>query len=55
MHRGLSMSLTERRDRWHALHDVVTTNTAERFCSVFMSHLQRADRYPDRPALRAIS
>jgi trehalose 6-phosphate synthase len=55
MHRGLSMSLTERRDRWHALHDIVTTNTAERFCSVFMSYLQRAERYPDRPALRAIS
>ena len=49
------MSLNERRDRWQALNDIVTTNTAERFCSVFLSHLQRADRYPGRPALRAIS
>jgi trehalose 6-phosphate synthase len=55
MHRGLAMSLTERRDRWHALYDVVSTTTAERFCNVFLSHLGRADRYPERPALRAIS
>jgi len=55
MHRGLAMSLVERKDRWHALHDVVATNTAERFCNVFLSHLARADRYPERPALRAIS
>ena len=49
------MSLVERRDRWQALYDVVSTNTAERFCNVFTAHLARAERYPERPALRAIS
>ena len=55
MHRGLSMSLAERRDRWQAMHETVTSNTAERYCSIFMAHLARATGYPERPALRVIS
>jgi trehalose 6-phosphate synthase len=55
MHVGLSMDLEERRERWSALHTKVNTNNAQRFCSVFLSHLDRADLQPERPTLRAIS
>ena len=55
MHIGLSMEVEERRERWNALHGKVTTNTAQRFCTVFLSHLQHVATKPVRPALRAIS
>jgi trehalose 6-phosphate synthase len=55
MHRGLSMDLAERQERWRALHAVVTRNTAQRFCAVFLSHLAREDKQSERPPLRAIS
>jgi trehalose 6-phosphate synthase len=55
MHIGLAMSLQERQTRWRALYDKVAFNTAERFCTVFLSHLARSDQRPERPTLRAIS
>jgi trehalose 6-phosphate synthase len=55
MHLGLSMELEERRERWQALHEKVTTNTAARFCSVFLNHLARFDAQPEQPRLRAVS
>jgi trehalose 6-phosphate synthase len=55
MHVGLSMDLEERQERWNALHEKVATNTAGRFCSVFLNHLGRADTQPEKPRLRAIS
>jgi trehalose 6-phosphate synthase len=55
MHLGLAMELEERRERWHALNQKVTTNTAQRFCTVFLKHLGRADSQPEKPRLRAIS
>ncbi len=55
MHIGLSMELEERRERWRALNEKVSTNTARRFCTVFLAHLARADIQPERPPLRAIS
>jgi trehalose-6-phosphate synthase len=55
MHRGLSMDLAERQERWRALHAVVTRNTAQRFCAVFLSHMAREDKQSERPPLRAIS
>jgi trehalose 6-phosphate synthase len=55
MHVGLSMDLEERRDRWRAMREKVFTNTARRFCTVFLAHLARADIQPERPPLRAIS
>ena len=39
MHLGLSMELEERRERWSSLHQKVTNNTAQRFCTVFLNHL----------------
>jgi trehalose 6-phosphate synthase len=55
MHVGLAMELEERRERWRALHEKVTTNTARRFCSVFLKHLDRMDVQPEQPRLRAVS
>jgi trehalose 6-phosphate synthase len=55
MHVGLSMDLEERRERWRALYEKVTTNTARRFCTVFLSHLGRTDAHPEQPRLRAVS
>lgn len=55
MHAGLSMSLQERRERWQALMQKVSTNTAERFSTLFLSHLARPEPRPERPTLRAIS
>jgi trehalose 6-phosphate synthase len=55
MHLGISMELEERRERWNALHQKVITNTAQRFCTVFLNHLGRFDMQPERPTLRAIS
>ncbi|HET6609996.1 MAG TPA: trehalose-6-phosphate synthase [Rhodopila sp.] len=55
MHTGLAMSLQERQARWQALYAKVALNTAERFCTVFLSHLSRSDLRPERPSLRAIS
>ncbi|MEA2744928.1 MAG: trehalose 6-phosphate synthase [Acetobacteraceae bacterium] len=55
MHIGLSMDLEERRDRWTSLNAKVTANTAQRFCTVFLNHLGKADTQPARPQLRAIS
>ncbi len=55
MHIGLSMEVEERRERWNALHKKVTTNTAERFCTIFLGHLHRVEMKSARPALRAIS
>jgi trehalose 6-phosphate synthase len=55
MHIGLSMGLEERRERWQALNEKVTANTAKRFCTMFLSHLGRADSQPEKPRLRAIS
>jgi trehalose 6-phosphate synthase len=55
MHTGLAMSLQERQTRWRALYDKVAFSTAERFCTVFLSHLGRSDLRPERPTLRAIS
>ena len=55
MHVGLSMELDERRERWASLQAKVSTNTARRFCTVFLSHLDRADTQPERPTLQAIS
>jgi len=55
MHIGLSMDLEERRERWQALHTKVTTNTAQRFCTVFLNHLSRADAQPEQPRIRAVS
>ena len=43
MHKALTMDVGERRERWRALYHCVTTNTAERFCNVFLSHLNRAE------------
>jgi len=43
MHAGLSMSLSERQERWQALRERVWYNTASRFCSVFLEHLGRPD------------
>jgi trehalose 6-phosphate synthase len=55
MHQALKMDLEERRDRWQALNAVVNHNNADRFCSVFMSHLSGPRNYSDRPTLRAVS
>jgi trehalose 6-phosphate synthase len=55
MHLGLTMELEERRDRWQALYQKVSTSTARRFCTVFLNHLGHADVRPGRPTLRAIS
>jgi trehalose 6-phosphate synthase len=55
MHIGLAMELEERRERWRALYEKVTTNTAARFCTVFLNHLGRTDTQPAQPRLRAIS
>jgi len=55
MHRALTMDLQERRDRWQALNAVIHQNNAERFCSVFLSHLSGTRNYSDRPPLRAVS
>jgi trehalose 6-phosphate synthase len=55
MHVGLSMELEERRERWRALHEKVTTNTARRFCTVFLNYLGRTDAHPEQPRLRAVS
>jgi trehalose 6-phosphate synthase len=55
MHVGLSMDLEERRERWQALHEKVTTNTARRFCTVFLNHLGRVAARPEQPRLRAVS
>jgi trehalose 6-phosphate synthase len=43
MHQALTMELGERRERWQALYRQVTHNTAERFCDVFLSHLNKAE------------
>ena len=55
MHVGLSMALEERQERWQSLHTKVTTNTAQRFSTVFLNHLARTDIQPERPHLHAIS
>jgi trehalose 6-phosphate synthase len=55
MHIGLSMDLEERRERWQALNEKVTTNTAQRFCNVFLNHLGRVEAQPEQPRLRAVS
>jgi trehalose 6-phosphate synthase len=55
MHVGLSMDLEERRERWQALNEKVITNTAGRFCSVFLNHLGQPDSQPKQPRLRAVS
>jgi trehalose 6-phosphate synthase len=55
MHIGLSMDLEERRDRWSSLNAKVTSNTAQRFCTVFLNYLGKSDTQPVRPQLRAIS
>jgi trehalose 6-phosphate synthase len=55
MHIGLAMELEERRQRWRELYEKVTTNTAGRFCTVFLNHLSRNDTQPAQPRLRAIS
>jgi trehalose 6-phosphate synthase len=41
MHQALTMGLAERQDRWRAMHEKAMTNTAERFCDVFLSYLNR--------------
>ena len=50
-----SMDLEERRERWRALNEKVTTNTAGRFCTVFLNYLGRVDAQPEQPRLRAVS
>jgi len=55
IHVGLTMELGERRERWHSMRQKVGANTAQRFCTVFLAHLARADIQPERPSLRAIS
>jgi trehalose 6-phosphate synthase len=55
MHRGLAMDLDERRERWSRMSETVRSNTAQRFCTRFLSHLARSDMQPERPPLRAIS
>ncbi len=55
MHIGLSMDLEERQQRWRSLHEKVTTNTAQRFCAVFLKHLDRVVAHPEHPRLRAVS
>jgi trehalose 6-phosphate synthase len=55
MHRGLSMELDERQERWRSLNTTVCANNAQRFCALFLKHLARADARPERPPLRAIS
>jgi trehalose 6-phosphate synthase len=44
MHDGLSMSLEERLRRYRALHDRVWDTTASKYCSRFLSHLERTER-----------
>jgi trehalose 6-phosphate synthase len=55
MHIGLAMDLQERRERWQALYEKVNSNTAERFSTVFLAHMERADVKPTQARLRAIS
>jgi len=55
MHVGLAMDVAERRERWQALHEKVTANTAQRFCAVFLKYLGRMDIQPEQPRLRAVS
>jgi trehalose 6-phosphate synthase len=56
LHTGLTMSLSERQERWHSLRDRVWDSSAHRFCSAFLSHLSRPELRPERgPRLRAIS
>jgi trehalose 6-phosphate synthase len=55
MHRALSMELEERQERWRSLNEKVSANTAQRFCTLFLTYLARADALPERPTLRAIS
>jgi trehalose 6-phosphate synthase len=55
MHVGLSMGRDERRERWQALHKKVTTNTARRFCTVFLDYLGNVGAHPEQPRLRAVS
>jgi trehalose 6-phosphate synthase len=55
MHIGLAMDLDERQERWRALHKNVSTNTAQRFCNLFLKHLSHSETHPERPSLRAIS
>jgi trehalose 6-phosphate synthase len=55
MHIGLSMELEERQERWRSLHKKVRSNTAQRFCAVFLKHLTKTENHPERPTLRAIS
>jgi trehalose 6-phosphate synthase len=56
LHTGLTMQLGERQERWQSLRARVWDSSAKRFCSVFLSHLSRADIRPARgPRLRAIS
>jgi trehalose 6-phosphate synthase len=56
MHTGFSMGVAERQERWRALHDVVWSTTASRYCSVFLSYLsERNGRSTSRAAWRAAS
>jgi trehalose 6-phosphate synthase len=56
MHAGLTMPLEERRERWQALRTKVWHNSANHYCSVFLSHLSRPELRPERGTwLRAIS
>ncbi len=53
MHRALTMSLEERRQRHESLRQCVWHSTARRYCDVFLSHLSRPEEEetPDSLAL----
>jgi trehalose 6-phosphate synthase len=50
MHRALTMSLDERRERHRALRARVWETTARRFCQVFLSHLAPSVQPSAKPA-----
>ncbi|MBN8928349.1 MAG: trehalose-6-phosphate synthase [Rhodospirillales bacterium 69-11] len=54
IHRGLTMGLEERQQRWQALRESVWNTTAKQYCTVFLSYLQQ-ESWSDQQRLRAAS
>ena len=55
MHRGLSMPLLERQQRYRALRERVWDTTAEKYCTKFLSYLSQRERPEPRVNWRAAS
>ena len=54
MHTALTMGPIERQERWRSMRDKVWTNTASRYCQVFLAHLGADEAHPHTQRLRAV-